>query len=172
MLRAVSAALAATLVGLLAVSPATSASQPPAQSWRPYYGDYSTRSALDTLSVRREGEIATAQEIVVGINGPLHGSQGEFDYVIVDVAYDCAAVTSRSIHARFFRREGSMIWEEELGTAPRSLANSSPFNHFRAWLCGEQVGQPDPGGLPDVATFLNEAVRWMRAAPEVPAAPQ
>ena len=169
---AASAGLTAVLLGLLAVGPEASASQSPAHSWRPYYGDYTTRSALDTLSVRRVGDSTTAQEIVVGMNGPLRGSQGEFDYVIIDVAYDCAAVTSRSMHARFFRRDGSMIWEEELGTPPRSLANSSPFNHFRAWLCGEQVGQPDPGGLPDVASFLNEAVRWMRVAPDAPAAPQ
>lgn len=140
------------------------ASSPPTrESWRFYGGDYTTWSALDTLSVRRNGNVSHTRQVVWGQRGPLDAGGRAFDYVIVEVAYDCAAQTSSTVQAHFYARSGILLWSNAVGSQPRSTENSSPFFHFRDYICGERAPMADPGGDPSLATMFERQRSWLVA---------
>lgn len=142
----------------VAASPA-----PAAESWRFYGGDYITWSALDTLSVRREGDVAHTRQAVWGQRGPLEVAGRAFDYVITEVDYDCAAGTNWGVRAHYYDRGGSLLWSAEINSRPRSTANSSPFSHFRAFICGEGAPAADPAGAPSLRALFERNRSWLVA---------
>ncbi|HEX8240114.1 MAG TPA: hypothetical protein VF574_10290 [Allosphingosinicella sp.] len=161
--------LALALVSAAAAA-ASAEPQPasPAQSWRIYGGDYETLSALDTLSVRRDGRMAYANELTFSRKGPLSVGERKFDYVVVEVAHDCDAHTYWGVRAHFFDRHGKALWSHEVGNPPKSSRNSSPTSHYWPYLCGESVGKADPRGLPSVEAFLAGWAKWMREGEAAP----
>lgn len=147
--------------------------QAPAESWRVYAGDYTMWSAMDALSVRREGPLAMFREVTAGLKGPLDGGGGRmFAYVVLDTVYDCAARTSRSTHGKFHDRAGKLLWEQDFDIPARSGANNSQFLHFEKAACRDGAPAPDPQGVPSIAAFLAwGAFDWMRAPEGAPARP-
>jgi hypothetical protein len=143
----------------------------PAESWRFYGGDYTTWSALDTLSVRREGPVTHSRQVIWGQRGPLDVEGRHFDYVIVETAHDCSAMTSWSVRAHYHARTGVLLWSGDINSRPRSTANSSPFTHFRDYLCADAVPVADPQGYRSLGAMFEGMRSWLvsEAAAATPA---
>ena len=158
------------LAALLAAQAATAspATPAPAESWRFYGGDYTTWSALDTLSVRREGPLTVSRQVIWGQRGPLDVAGRAFDYVIVETAHDCAALTSWSIRAHYHARTGPLLWSQDIDSRPRSTVSSSPFTHFRDYLCAEAVPVADPQGYPTLRALFAGMGSWLLSEAAAP----
>lgn len=161
------------LTFLAALLPLAAPQQAPPESWRIYAGGYTMWSAMDTLSVRREGPLARFREVTAGLKGPLDGGNGRmFAYIVLDTVYDCVARTSRSTHGRFYDRTGKLLWEQDFDFPARPGADNSQFFHFEKAACREGAPAPDPQGVASIDAFLAwGAFDWMRAPEAAPAKP-
>ncbi|HYG28790.1 MAG TPA: hypothetical protein VD887_01095 [Allosphingosinicella sp.] len=154
-----------TLLPILSLLLAQAATAPtpaaPAESWRFYGGDYTTWSALDTLSVRREGDRTHSRQAIWGQRGPLDVDGRDFDYVVVETVHDCAAQTSWSVRAHYHSRDGALLWSTDINSRPRSTASSSPFTHYRDYLCADAVPVADPRGYPSLRAMFERNRSWL-----------
>jgi len=139
----------------------------PAESWRVYAGDYTMWSAMDTLSVRRDGPLSRFRSVTAGLKGTLDGGNGRrFAYIVADTEYDCAAGTSRMTHGAFYDARGVLLWEQDIDVPARASAGNSNYVFFALAACREGARQPDPQGKASVGDFLAMgAFDWMRTAP-------
>jgi len=154
------------VLSLLLAQAATGPAPAAAESWRFYGGDYTTWSALDTLSVRREGNLTHSRQAIWGQRGPLDVEGRAFDYVIVETVHDCAALTSWSVRAHYHARDGALLWSTDINSRPRSTASSSPFSHYRDYLCADAVPVADPQGYPSLRAMFERMRSWLvRDAP-------
>lgn len=143
-------------------SAAASEASSPNEVWMVYGGDMTTRSAMNVRSVRRDGSIAHNEQVVVGLTGPLKAGARDFDYVLLDVDYDCEAITTRSVRARFFNRAGELLWSDALTDPARSAEHSSQARYYMGVACDPIDVDSVPNRASSLADVFGAQIWWKR----------
>lgn len=172
-------AVLALLVPPAAPSPPAAAAPPAAPvgtapstgGWLVYGGDFDVRSAVGAGSIRREGPIARTQEVVVGRREPLKADgRRPFDYVVMDVEFNCDAQSYRATRATFYDRTGSVLWSTSFD---RPFQPVHPMGVTHEFLTSTCRGGEITGSLwraASLAEMFGETIWWKKdkAAPAPP----
>ncbi|WP_310496438.1 surface-adhesin E family protein [Sandarakinorhabdus sp.] len=135
------------------------------QAWWVYAGGMAARSAMDSLSVVRTGNIARFNEVVVSTAGQWKTGDLPFDYMAASIEYDCAGKTARAVRIEYFDRAGKSL---KITSTPDSAfisgAEGSEFTHFAPVACRDLSVGTAPGQHETLAGFLAAYAFWNIAA--------